>query len=57
MGIVAIRHTNTIDRDIDVRAENLVPAIDLCDEPPRVWPAAGPTEGVGKGSRGREVGL
>jgi len=56
-GIGAIQHTDTINRNVNVRAEDLVPTIDLSDEPPRAWTATCPTEGVGEGSCGREVRL
>lgn len=57
LGIVDAGHTDTIDRNINMRAEDLVPAIYLCNEPSRPWTAACPTERVGEGSCGREVGL
>ena len=48
-------HTDAIDRNLDPRAQNLVPAVYAPDQPPAALEAARAAERVREGGRGREV--
>ena len=49
--------TNALDLQLDMRAHDLVPAVDAPDQPAAAFEAACAAERVREGGRGREVGF
>ena len=56
-GLRLMRLTDAVDRDVDVRTHDLVPAVDAPDQPAGAVEGAGTAEGVDEGGRGGEVPL